>query len=540
MKRLITTFLALMLLVLTIYSASAIEISSIADDDKVANIGLDYSLQLSLVDNENLSNIVFGLKSGPDGMSIASNGLVSWMPMFKHGDLINVVANVSAYNSELDENVSAEKAFQLEVSFEGFSLSLNTNNAPRSAVVDDEYTFQLSASSNRQAAVEEYMYGFVDNQRPDGMVMSSSGEISWTPSTDQFGTHTVRVFAIPKDAPSDIRIEREFSITVQGMSIDRVEVRADGRRLETISRANYLTSSIPYVISRDANLGETIELRISVRNNLPDGTDNELRDVEIEIYSFDLLSADGQDAFISRIRAGRTEDQTISFELDPRDLHPDDSPFDIEIRVFGETRGGELYSDSWILELRLESRSYDLFMSNIVLSSTAVCPGDRLRVSLDLRNVGTRDLSNAGIRYYVQGLDINEWERPIRIDYDESRTVTRFLDIPSNAVVGDYFLEINAYPRTTSSSDVTTEFLTFNVRSCEPVVDDDDDEDDTIIVTPKPPQDVVVPGTPITDTVGRSKSIFDRDNNVYVVLLTALVVLLLVGVILLLVSVFRK
>jgi hypothetical protein len=396
----------------------------------------------------------------------------------------------------------------------------------------------LVASSNYPLAVESYLYTLVE--APEGMTLLND-ELTWVPTFEQFGTHSVKVSVLPKDAPSALQpVVGEFNINVQGMTIDRVEVRAESRRLETISRANYLGSSTPYVIDREAKLGDTIELKISIRNNLPSSADNELRDVEIEINSFDLVNADGQEAFISRIRAGRTEDQTISFFIDPLDVHPDDAPFDLEIRVSGETRNGDYFSDVWVLELRLESNSYDLLMINPTVNPESICPDQRLRVSLDLRNIGTRDLSAAGIRYYVPGLDINEWDRNLRIDYDETRSMIKFLDVPADAVPGEYFLEVTAYPRMSSSSDTRTETFLITVRNCAPTTPTTPNITDPIIVTP-PTQDIVVPGTPIADAVGTtSKSIFDKDNKLYVVLLTALVVLLFIGVILLLVSVFKK
>ncbi len=540
-KTLITTLLALVLLMLTIYSASAQVLKPI--EDKTIEVGIQAQFDITDYINETYEEgWDFSFKAVVEGeeKDVTAQGVFAFLPMFKHGSSVKVDVEVEATNQTNEtDTITNTETFNWKIDITGFSMTtINTGDAPRSAVVEREYDFQLEASSNREAAVEEYVYSFVDNEFPDGMTMTSEGKITWTPTTDQFGSHRVKVSAVPKNAPPTVdAVEREFTIEVQGMTIDRVEVRADGSRLETISRTNYLSSSTPYVIDREAELGDEIEMRISVRNNLPDETDNELRDVEIELYSFDLIDADGQDAFISRIRPGRVEDETITFILDPEDLHPDDSPFDLEIRVFGETRGGDLYSDVWYLELRMESQRYALLFRDVTLSPTTVCLGEQIRVTTDLRNIGTRDLSNIGMRYYVSGLDINTMDRNIELDYDDRRTINKFLTIPSDAIPGEYFLELTGYPRATSTSDSTHEVLTFTVRDCEPV--DEEEEEETIIVTP-PTDDVLVPGTPVTDTVGTpSRSIFDRDNTVYIVLLTVLVVLVLIGVILLFVKVLK-
>ena len=539
-KRIITLMLALTLLVLTIHSASAQILQDI--EDETIDVGVQKNFNILDYVNETYVNewdLNFEVIISGTDIKVSQNQF-SWTPMFKYGDEVTVTINAEVINKTNETHVETDTAtFKWFIDNTGFSMtSINTANAPRSAIVEQLYEFQLQATSNREAAVENYAYSFVDNQHPDGMTMTD-GKITWTPTIDQFGSHRVVVQAIPEEQPTDVEpITREFTINVQGMTIDRVEVRAEGSRLETISRANYLSESSPYLISRDAKLGDEIELRITIRNNLPDETDNELRDVEIEIYSFDIIGADGQDAFISRIRPGRTEDQTISFMLDPQDLHPDDSPFDIEIRVFGETRGGELYSDVWRLELRVETQRYALIFLNEFVSPTTVCPGDRIRVNTDLRNIGTRDLSNAGIRYQVPGLDIDVIDRNIEIDFDRTRTITKFFDIPNNAVPGPYFFELTAYPRATSTSDTATEFIMFTVNSCTPIEEEEEEEEEVVIITP--PTDVVVPGTPVQETEGvRSTSIFARDSPWSTALLAALVVLLLIGVILLLILVLK-
>jgi hypothetical protein len=523
MKRLFTILIALILLTITIYSASAIQIVEIQNQQ--VHVGSQYSYNVELA--EDAGNLTYAL-SGPSNMEISPNGVISWVPSLSN--IGNHTVTVLVSNATAND----EETFTLEVIYSQFTLSLNTASAPASASPNSQYSFTLQASSNYPLAVDGYNYQLIEG--PQGLTLSEN-VLTWTPNVNQSGTHSVTVSAIPNNAPHQMGpVTGTFSVNVQGLTIDRVEVRSGSRRLDTISRDNYLASSAPYVIARDANLGETIELRISVRNNLPSGNEYELRDIEIELYSFDLVNADGQSIFISRLRSGRTDDQTISFLLDPADLHPEDSPFDLELRVFGETRDGEFYSDVWLLDLRVEARSYNLLMTNLLASPSQVCAGERLRVSFNLRNIGTRDLSSAGVRFNLPELNINEWERNINLDYDQSRQITRFLTIPQNAALGEYYLEVIAHPRMTSTADTTSELLLFNVRACGPVNDDDDN--DTIIITP-PVDDVIVPGTPVSEAVGKRQSLFGMDNTVYIVLLTALTVLVLVGVILLLVSIFR-
>ncbi len=543
MKKNIPTMLAFAL-VLLLFAPGVSALTIDAIDDKEIHAGETFTFDEIIARNEtndeiDSAELNYYLLKSPEDMEIdEDDGVIEWMPLLKkygeHTIKINVTnsTNISHYDTT---------TFKINVLYNDFDISMNLEDAPTEIEARQDYRFELEATEeNYPDAIEGFE--FTLEEGPSGMTITNN-EIRWTPKTDQEGEHTIRVSVLPKDAPSDfesVEDEIEVSVDVPALTIDRVEVRSGSRRLETITRSDYLSGGIPYLIDRDASLGDEIELRVSIRNNLETGTDNEMRDVEIELYSYDLAEADGLDEFISRIRPGRTEDQTIRFYLDATDLHPDDSPFDLEIRIYGETRGGDLYSDVWDLELEVESRSYDLLMTNLDVTPTNVCPNDRFRVTYDLRNIGTRDLSNAGVKYFVSGLGIDEWDRNINIDYDETRSRTKFLTVPEDAIPGEYMLEITSHPRSTSTSDTRTEALIFTVDDCEieEEIEEEEEEEETVVV--EPPEDPIVPGTPVSEREGTpSTSIFDREGTIYVVLLTALVVLLLVGVVLLLIKVLK-
>lgn len=266
---------------------------------------------------------------------------------------------------------------------------------------------------------------------------------------------------------ADKELEIDLEISTKIMTIDIVEIRADRKRLERILREDYLDSSSPYFIREDAKIGDEIEITVYIKNNFPtDDRDNELRDVEIELFSFDLVDADGMEEFISRIRPGRSEEVKFTFFLDPRELYSGDAPYDIEIRVTGETRDNNVYTDSWFLDLDVESSSYNLLMYDIRSEPNPVCAGDRVRIELDLFNIGTRDLEEAGLYYYSSSLDIEEWDTDIEIYEEDRKIINKYLNIPNNANPGEYNLKITAFPRHRSSRDTVSEDISITVREC--------------------------------------------------------------------------
>ncbi|MFP4567862.1 MAG: hypothetical protein ACLFN8_02875 [Candidatus Woesearchaeota archaeon] len=534
-KGLMTMMFALVLLVLTVYSASAFEVTFDAVDSVYA--GELYKAQVNTTIG--LENISLALESAISGMTLnPQSGELLWAPQVPQVGTHTI--EVKATNTS-NTSIHAVGEFVLtvkreaELSAENLMLG-GSNQAPGVTITEffeiknlgshdiiENVEFTHTVPSIYEFSVDPVLFilpdgsanAFVSIFVPENHASGKIGEIVISADGVQ---------SITRDVYLDVR---------KNFGFKKIDVRVDSRREDTMD-------DTPFDV--DVKPGVEIELTVTLENNLPRSSDNDMEDVEITMRSISD-DADGQEEFISRLRSESSTSHKFRFTIDPKDFLDGDI-VDVEIEAWGITRDGESYRDVWDLDLRIEADRYDLVIDELTLTPSSVCAGEDIRVSYELINVGRDDLSSAGIRYNLFEFGLSEWDRSLNLYSGDSRRMSRSLTIPQSASPGEYFLEVIAHPRMSSSSDTSSEILSFMVRDCEPIDEDDDgdddkDEDDSGVITP-PPVDVVVPGTPVEDVSGTKSSIFDKDSNLYIILLTALVVLLLVGVILLLVAVFRK
>ena len=541
-KKIFTITLSLLLLLITAYSATAENneeqelILNFSDCETEMNIGETYECTAKVKQNDEvLENFNFTI-NGPGEIKInKTTGKIEWEPKIQHMGKTHEI-EVEAQNGT--HEVTGK--YELEVKYDAndFNIILEIEDVPTTTEAHKKLTVNAKANcEDCPVEVEDFKYDLEEN--PSGMnINENTGEITWTPSSTQIGKHKINVSTIPADAQyDDLKTYETFelNVTIPGLTIEEVRLRSSSIS-ETIDRQDYIGESF-YVVDDYTKPGEDIEVRVTIRNNL-DGGDDELRNVRVELYSPDLYGVD-ESTTIRRITRQSRERITFTVYVDPEDLYYGDDSFELRIYTEGETREeGFFYDDEWTIIIDVERDDYELLITNLDRHPEFLCPGENIRIDLDLMNIGWEDLDNAGIRYNLPELDISEWHRGLIIDELDSRFVTRQIRIPTDTTPGTYFMDVTAYPRVTSSRDTITETVFFTVEDCE--VEEKPEDEDEEEEEEKPITEPFVPGTPVSESVGRPTSIFDTESNLYMVLLTALVVLVLVGVILLLVTAFKK
>ena len=153
-----------------------------------AIVGHSYFYRATAED-ANGDSVTYSLIEAPEGMTIrsrSSGGDVSWIPTQIQVGTVHVV-------------VRAEDAFG-KFSDHAFDIVVSGNLSPEFtttpeffARIGDSYSYRAIANDPDGDSIT-YSLG----QAPDGMTMrsrSSGGDISWTPSSDQLGEHTVEVIA---------------------------------------------------------------------------------------------------------------------------------------------------------------------------------------------------------------------------------------------------------------------------------------------------------------------------------------------------------
>ncbi|ARN73537.1 putative Ig domain-containing protein [Oceanicoccus sagamiensis] len=157
----------------------------------------EYALQASDDDGDGLS---YSLISAPEGMSVSTEGLVSWLPDFDSAGEHTIEVGVS------DSDITISQQFIITVA--------NTNQSPVF-----QYSPELSAKENSfysmtVAAIDDgdtLTYSLPS--APEGMTITVlTGDITWVPNFNQAGSHNVTVQV---DDGQGATISDSFIITVQ-------------------------------------------------------------------------------------------------------------------------------------------------------------------------------------------------------------------------------------------------------------------------------------------------------------------------------------
>jgi hypothetical protein len=178
--------------------------------------------------------LVYTLVSPPAGMTINPNtGAIAWTPTEAQGPFTNVISVVVA-----DTNATALSNKELRVT-NTFSVTVReVNVAPMlQAITNQSVHFGIllsvqAVASDADVPANTLAFSFV--QSPSGMAIGSgSGQISWTPSPAQVGTHPVQVRVADNGSPS-LSATQTFQVTVTGEGARLVINRVSGGNLKQL------------------------------------------------------------------------------------------------------------------------------------------------------------------------------------------------------------------------------------------------------------------------------------------------------------------
>lgn len=198
-------------------------------------------------------SVVYSLSNEPSGMSInSSSGLISWTP------------NESQHSSGTVTVIASDNgADGAVVDSETFSISVNQiNDAPNitsspgtNAIELVQYSYQLTVSDPDHSGAQ---LSYSLSGEPAGMVVSSSGLITWTPAKDVTTSGLVEVTVTDALAATD---SQSFTITVASTNTaPRITSSAPNDASEDIEYV-YVVQVID---DDDANNG--VDLRFSLTN----------------------------------------------------------------------------------------------------------------------------------------------------------------------------------------------------------------------------------------------------------------------------------
>lgn len=140
--------------------------------------------------------LFFSLVSGPEGLTVAGDGLLSWTPTEAQGPLTHVVT--VRVTDDGEPPLSATNAFTIAVR----EINLPPGFDPvEDSTIPRLVPFGLALSaSDPDLPVNALSYSLVSG--PDGLSVSADGLLTWTPAAEQSpSTHEVRVRVTDNGAP---------------------------------------------------------------------------------------------------------------------------------------------------------------------------------------------------------------------------------------------------------------------------------------------------------------------------------------------------
>ena len=154
------------------------------------------------------NNLTFALVSGPNGLTVNSNGVISWTPSEAQGPSTNVVT-VRVYDDGTP-SMSATNSFTLTVS--------EVNSAPVLTLPPNQTINELALWTANATAIDTDLppniLTFELVSGPSGLTVSSNGVISWQPTEAQgpsTNTVTIRVY---DDGTPSLSMTNSFVLTV--------------------------------------------------------------------------------------------------------------------------------------------------------------------------------------------------------------------------------------------------------------------------------------------------------------------------------------
>lgn len=547
-KKIMFLLLAIALVVLTVHAAMAIQVPGAAQNSTnvtitsqpvtTATVGQDYNYQV-VISNPSNEQVSYGLEQKPTGMMITDTGLVTWTPQTP----TTVSVNISVTSETT--GVSVYQAYAITATAVPPALSVSDIDLGSSTQERGEYilnepwvlknagSYAITINSIENTVSTRYNLTL----SPTQLTLQPGEEktvyvTAYVPSDEDAGSKRIGQVTLMGSASNGAQIAATKDVNLEvenNLVIDNIEVKVGGKR-------DTLTSE--GTVDENAQFDDEIVVTVEVKNTYADDNDDtEMRDISMELISSDLDAADGLDDTLSRLSAGDSDDgMSVSFTMDPDQVDPNDAPFSIDVRVKGETKDGAQHGETWTIKIDMDTESRDLRIISATLSPSIISCDDnrRIRIDTEIRNLGTKDLDDAMLRFLMEEYDVSAWERDIVIDQGDRDDVTVYLNVPSTVPAGNYYIDVKAYPTSSTSTTTDQDAVLLTISECQTPPNNNnnnnnnnDNDGGLQINTTTPP----LQGTPVSSTAG-TRSLFGNDTT-YIVLLAILVVLMFVAVLLL-------
>ena len=341
-----------------------------------------------------------------------------------------------------------------------FTQTNTTNGAPIitsapviTATENAKYTYDVEATDPDGNAL---IFSLIT--KPSGMSISSStGVISWTPTTAQSGLNNVMVSV----SDGSLTAEQSFNIIVgkgPRLIISDLDVKIDAKTDKSIQNNTK--------ISREAAPGSKVEFNLEVENLFTDDEDLEIEDIDVEITIENIDDGDDLDEDVDEfdLKAGKNEDLTIKFDIP---LEVDEDIYDVIISIEGQDENQTTHEILWNLELQVEKEKHEIRILKAGITPLIISCQRQVALNAEIINTGTEDEDDAtleitspelGISSVTKGLELDEGTEDNRFTKQVTELIGK--DVPA----GVYPVTFNTYYDSSLSE---TKTVDLTVEECE-------------------------------------------------------------------------
>jgi VCBS repeat-containing protein len=178
---------------------------------------VQYSYQVAVTDVDDSNNgtdLTFSLSNQPTGMVVSSTGLVTWTPL--EGVTTSGLVTVTVQDGGEDGATSDSENFTVSVTAVNDAPQI-TSTPSTSATEDVQYSYQVSVSdpddSNNGTDIS-----FALSNQPSGMVVSSTGLVTWTPTNGVTTSGQVTVTVSDGGEDGAVAATQNWTVTVGGVN----------------------------------------------------------------------------------------------------------------------------------------------------------------------------------------------------------------------------------------------------------------------------------------------------------------------------------
>lgn len=313
---------------------------------------------------------------------------------------------------------------------------------------------------------------------------------------------------------------------------DKVDVEVGGSTSRNLDDGD--------TISDAANPEDTVEFRITVKNNFTSSENIDIEDITVQTTIEGIDDGDDLEDESSEfnLRYGRDKKVTFRFQVP---LEVEEDSYNVVISAEGRDENGTTHEAEMSLSLDVDKETHKVIITRKTLTPSEVtCSRKSIQAGVSLLNIGTQDEDDVSINIfnYDLGVDIKEQIGEITSDTNDdssSFSKTYSFGVPANAETGSYPITLRVLYNDDRKKSEETMTLTVNqcgIQTTTTIPGGQTTIPSTVIpttVAPTTVKPVII--QPLPDTTITEESFF-TSNGFVILIIIAEVIAVIVGIVL--------